>query len=52
VELLQSAFWADVHINYGSEVSTFDDFVVRHLNRHMVELASWGHLITNKAVRR
>lgn len=50
VELLRSAFWPDVQINYGDQVNTFDEFVTRHLNQHTAHLASWGHLITNETV--
>jgi len=50
LELLRSAFWPDVQINYGDQVNSFDDFVVKHLNRHTAELLSWGHLITNESV--
>lgn len=50
VELLKSAFWPDVQINYGSQSNSLDEFIVRHLNLHTKELASWGHLITNETV--
>jgi hypothetical protein len=50
VELMRSAFWPDVQINYGSQSNTFDEFVSRHLNRHVAELSTWGHLITNESV--
>jgi len=48
VELLRSAFWPDVQINYGSQSNSFDEFVFRHLNQHTAGLKSWGHLITNE----
>ncbi len=50
VELLRSACWPDVQINYGPEVNTFDEFVARHLDAHTAHAASWGHLITNETV--
>lgn len=50
VELLRSAFWPDVQINYGEQVNTFDEFVERHLDRHVSGLAAWGHLLTNETV--
>ena len=50
VELMRTAFWPDVQINYGKQSNSFDDFVVRHLNEHVTELAHWMHLITNESV--
>lgn len=50
VELLRTAFWPDVQINYYEQVNTFDDFVERHLDKHTGGLSTWGHLITNETV--
>lgn len=50
VDLMRSAFWPDVQINYGNESNTFDEFVARHLNQHMVTYKAWGHLLTNETV--
>lgn len=51
VELLRSACWPDFQIiYYGDQVSSFDEFVALHLNAHVEQLASWGHLITNESV--
>jgi ketosteroid isomerase-like protein len=50
VELMRSAFWPDVQINYGKQSNTFDEFVVRHLNQHTATLKTWGHLLTNETV--
>lgn len=50
VELMRSAFWPDVQINYGNQSNTFDEFVSRHLNLHTAELSAWGHLLTNETV--
>src|ERR1700751_3953406 len=33
-ELLASAFWPDVQINYGPESNSLDEFITRHLDRH------------------
>jgi hypothetical protein len=49
-DLLSSAFWPDVQINYGPESNSLDEFIVRHLDRHMEFLGAWGHLITNETV--
>lgn len=46
-ELLRSAFWPEVQINYGTQVNTLDDFVVRHMRQHAEEIAAFGHLLTN-----
>lgn len=50
VELMRSAFWPDVQINYGAQSNTFEEFVTRHLNLHTSQLAVWGHLLTNETV--
>jgi hypothetical protein len=50
VELMRSAFWPDVQINYGKQSNTFDEFVVTHLNQHTATLKAWGHLLTNETV--
>lgn len=50
VELLRSAFWPDVQINYSEQVNTFDQFVERHLDNHTGGLTAWGHLLTNETV--
>jgi SnoaL-like domain len=50
VELMRTAFWPDVQINYGTQSNSFDEFVARHLNEHTKDLAHWGHLITNESV--
>jgi hypothetical protein len=50
VELLRSAFWPDVQINYGEQINTFDEFVERHLDNHTGGLTAWGHLLTNETV--
>ena len=50
VDLMRSAFWPDVQINYGAQSNTFDEFVVRHLSQHTSTLSSWGHLLTNETV--
>lgn len=50
VQLMRSAFWPDVQINYGDQSNTFDEFVVRHLNQHTATLKTWGHLLTNETV--
>lgn len=50
VELLRSAFWPDVQINYGAQSNSLNDFLAKHLNRHTGELASWGHLLTNVSI--
>src|SRR5262249_7630701 len=50
VELMRSAFWPDVQINYGSQSNSFDEFVTRHLDEHMKIYAHYGHLITNESI--
>lgn len=50
VELMRSAFWPDVQINYGGQSNTFEEFVIRHLNKHTEQLSAWGHLLTNETV--
>ena len=50
VELMRTAFWPDVQINYGTQSNSFDEFVSRHLDEHTRDLAHWGHLITNESV--
>jgi hypothetical protein len=50
VELMRTAFWPDVQINYGKQSNTFEEFVTRHLNWHVSNLAHYAHLITNESV--
>jgi len=50
VELMRSAFWPDVQINYGAQSNTFNEFVGRHLNQHTRDLTHYAHLITNEFV--
>jgi hypothetical protein len=50
VELMRTAFWPDVQINYGRQSNTFDEFIERHLKLHTTQLATWGHLLTNESV--
>lgn len=50
VGLLRSAFWPDAQINYGPQSNTVDQFITNHLQRHMDQLRSWGHLVTNESM--
>jgi hypothetical protein len=50
VELLRSAFWPDVQINYGEQVNTFEEFVARHLDLHTSGFAHYAHLLTNESI--
>lgn len=49
-ELMRSAFWPEVQINYASQSNTLDEFIERHLAKHTKNLSTWGHLITNESV--
>lgn len=50
VELMRSAFWPEVQINYAKQSNTFDEFVKRHLEQHLATLITWSHLLTNQTV--
>jgi hypothetical protein len=50
VDLLRSAVWPDYQNKQLTRVRTIDEFVDEDLGRHLDQLASWGHLITNESV--
>lgn len=50
VELMHTAFWPDVQINYGTQLLSFDGFVTEHLDMHTRELASYAHHIASESV--
>jgi hypothetical protein len=49
-ELLRGTFWPDAQINYPDQINTPEEFIERHLDLHVRELRSWGHLLTNESV--
>lgn len=50
LDLMRSAFWPDVQINYGAQSNSIDEFVERHLKNHTAQLETWGHLVTNETM--
>lgn len=50
IDLMRSAFWPDVEINYGSQSNSLDEFIIRHLRWHTDSLETWALLLTNESI--